>query len=450
MSLDNNQITSWKKAFEQNPKNRFVQNALTENPIRNLYTNRNVSQQNQHIYNHKVEPDIEITDQKSSGRCWIFAALNVIRRHFMKKYKLDNFEFSQSYVFFWDKLERMNYNMECIIDTCGEETSSRVVQHLLSDPTCDGGQWDMLCSVVKKHGLVPKCVFRETHHSSTSSGMNAMLDRLFRECACRIRSASNSSQRQQLKKEFLEKVYSMLCKFLGTPPQTFTWEYEDKDKKFHRISDVSPIEFYQQHVPFDCDDYVCVVNDVRKENPYNKLYTVKYLGNVVDGNRILYLNLEINDLKKIVLQNIKDNNPIWFGCDVGQYLQSKEYSMDLDLVDFKDIFDIDFTMNKEERMNHRDSLMTHAMVISGANTSTGMNCVSNNEKEIIHKWQVENSWSSKGDTKGYYMMTDDWFDEYVYEIAVPRLSLSEEQRKLLESNERKELPPWDPMGSLAY
>ena len=452
MNIDLYNIKTWKENFEKNENNEFIQNALTENSLRKLYTNRTLYQQNKHIYNYKVTPDVKVTNQKSSGRCWLFAALNVMRRDFIAEYSLpSDFEFSQSYLFFWDKLERMNYNMECIIDTYSDKTDSRIVHHLLDDPTCDGGQWDMFCSLINKYGIVPKSVYKETFHSSSSRGMNTILKKMFRETACLIRKTSQEdvNERQRLKYVFLESVYGVLCKFLGTPPSNFTWEYEDKTGKYNKIENVTPGEFYKQHVPFNCDDYICVVNDVRKENPFHQLYTVKYLGNVADGNKILYLNVPNDELKELAFKSIKNNKAVWFGCDVGQSLQHSECSMDLDLVDYEKLFGFKFNLNKEERVNYRDSLMTHAMVLSGVNTSKKNNCVNNDENETINKWQVENSWSADGVAKGYYMMTDDWFTEYVYELAIPKSSLTKEQKKILENNEIKELQPWDPMGSLA-
>ena len=252
-----------------------------------------------------------ITNQKSSGRCWIFAALNVARREVIDKYKLKDFEFSQNYLFFWDKLERINYNLNRIIETKEQNIESEIVRHILGDPLCDGGQWDMIVNLVEKYGLVPKSCYQESFHSSRSAEMNNILQKLFRKSAYKLR-LSNDPYKD--KKIIMGNVYKLLCKFLGTPPKEFEWEYYDKNNKYHKLKKTTPLNFYKDYVDFKFKDYVCVINDPRKKNPYNQLYTVKYLGNVEDGNRVLYLNVEINKIKELIEKSISDNKAVWFGC----------------------------------------------------------------------------------------------------------------------------------------
>ena len=277
--------------YSNSNNNDPIGNAIASNRLRTLVTNRNLNQKYQHIYNHKVTPELKITDQKSSGRCWLFAALNVVRRSVIEKYNLNvDFELSQSYLFFWDKFERMNYLMEKIIETKDMELSSREVTHLLSDPTCDGGQWDMVANLVRKYGVVPKCVYNESFHSSNSSEMNTILTRKFREYSLNLRDCDNP---RELKKEYLKEIYILLVKFLGKPPEKFTWEFIEKDNKFHRHSNLTPNEFYKFFTDFNINEYYCIVDDPRTSNPYNKLYTGKYVGTVSDGNKIIYLKKDI-------------------------------------------------------------------------------------------------------------------------------------------------------------
>lgn len=441
--LTHENIKSFEQSFDSNSTNSILSNVISANPIRSLNGVVSETQKYNPVYNISVRPHLKVTNQKSSGRCWLFAALNVVRREMCDKYNLDNFEFSQSYLFFWDKLERMNYNLECIIKTKDESSSSRLVQHLLDDPTCDGGQWDMVTNLVNKYGLVPKCVYQESHHSSNSGELNAIMKKKFREYACQLRSAEDPSA---LKLKCMEEVYRLLCYFLGKPPSNFDWEMVDKSQNYSKMTNLTPLSFYQQHVPFDFSDYICVVDDPRKEHPYYNTYSVKYLGNVVDGNKVKYINLPIERIKELTLSTLKRNKSVWYGCDVGQFLNRKTCRMDRENVSHLELLNLTFELDKEQRLNYRDSLMTHAMVITGANASEGNSL---NDNSVVHSWEVENSWSTNGPAAGYYSMGDSWFNEYVYEVAIHKDILNEEEKKLLDADVKIEFEPWDPMGSLA-
>lgn len=250
-------LSNWKHQYQSNNTNKVFENVISNNSISNLSNVRDKMQKYEALYNVNVTPHLKVTNQKSSGRCWLFAALNVLRREICTKLNLDNFELSQSYLFFWDKLERMNYNLECIIRSSEEAVDSQLVQHLLSDPTCDGGQWDMVANLINKYGLVPKSVYQETHHSSRSSELNTILKKKFREYACNIRA---SSEKQTLKETYLAETYQILCKFLGCPPHNFDWEYLDKSKKYHKVTGLTPKEFCNQYIDTNVNDYVCLIN----------------------------------------------------------------------------------------------------------------------------------------------------------------------------------------------
>ena len=412
--ISNYHTNNYRESYQQN---RSIANVIANNPLSKLQVDRDTYQKYEHYYDVTTTPKPKVTNQKSSGRCWIFAALNVIRREVIKKYKVENFEFSQSYLFFWDKLERLNYGMEQIIATRDQAVGSREVMHLLKDPSSDGGQWDMFCNLVKKYGLVPKSVYRETYHSSNSKDLNMVLNHKFREYAMQLRVSRDP---QSHKQKCLTEVYSILCQFLGEPPKEFTWLRGN-------IQNVKPKDFYEKHVPFNVDDFICIVNDPR--NPYNQLYTVKFLGNVIEGKPTNYLNLPIEDLRELALASLKENQTVWFGCDVMQHFNKEECAMDIDLVNHASLLGIKYFMNKEQRLQYGESLMTHAMVFTGSREG---------------HWQVENSWAETGPEKGYYNMSDAWFDEYVFEVVVPKRLLTKAYNKVA-----KELPPWDPMGALA-
>lgn len=430
-------LVEWKT--NQNQYNNTLENIISENSLKTLCSNRNLVKSHNHLFSHQVTPRLPITNQKSSGRCWIFAALNVARRSMLEKYQLNNFEFSQSYLFFWDKLERFNYNLNVIIENRKLPIDDEIVRHILGDPISDGGQWDMIVNIIEKYGLVPKSCYGESFHSSRSAEMNSILKKKFRKSAYELRQSENPHLE---KKEIMKDIYKILCYFLGTPPDQFNWEYYDKENKYHKLENLQPLTFYQQHVPFNFKDYVCVINDPRKNHSYHQLFTVKHLGNVVGGNPVLYLNLEIKEIKELVEKSILDNQVVWFGCDVGQSLHRKNCAMDLDLTNYTSLLDTPLNQNKEAGLLSRDSLMTHAMCITGFNRIDEYH-------HLIDKWQVENSWGKSDAAEGYYIMTDKWFDQYVYEIAIHKNLLSKQQLDILKQNQITVLPPWDPMGSLA-
>ena len=415
-------------------------NVISNNPLRNLIVNRSVFSDRNTVFTKQVKPIPTITNQKSSGRCWLFAALNVFRRKMMTDMSLSpSFELSQSYMFFHDKFERFKYNLCRIYETRELDIDSREVQHLLKDPMCDGGQWDMVVNLVEKYGIVPKDCYKETHHSSNSREMNGVLMKKFREFALEIRVCDTKVGADIKISEMMMDVRVLLVKFLGEPPTKVNWYYNDKDGNYNEVLDITPTDFFGEYVSMHFDDYVCIIDDPRQKHLKDRCYTVKYLGNVEGARPVRYLNADISVMKKMVKKSINENEAVWFGCDVGKHLNSGECAMDLDLVDYS-ILETTFNMNKEQRVLTGDSLMTHAMVISGYRQKNG--------KEI-DLWEVENSWDTKGSNKGYYSMTDTWFNEFMYEVVVRKEWLEDDLIRVWENDVPIELKPWDPMGSLA-
>lgn len=384
-----------------------------------------------------------ITNQKQSGRCWMFAALNTLRYQVMKKYDLKTFELSQAYLFFWDKLEKSNYFLESILDTLDEPANGRLVSYLLTAPVNDGGQWDMLCNLIEKYGVVPKTAYPESKASSGSREMDMTLTEKLREDACILRKlhkeGKDLDELRTRKTRMLGEIYRLLCICLGEPPKTFTFEYRDKDNNFHREEGLTPKSFFEKYVGVDLSDYVSLINAPTEDKPYGRSYTVQYLGNVKEGSAVRYLNLPIEELKKAAIAQMKDGQPVWFGCDVGKHSERDSGIMDLDIRGLEDLLDTRFTMTKAERLDYGQSLMTHAMVFQGVNLD---------ENGKPNRWRVENSWGKEPGKDGYYLMTDRWFDEYMYQVVVNKKYLTAEQIAAYEA-EPIALEPWDPMGSLA-
>jgi len=437
-------LNSFRKNTLANPQVRLARNASIRNEVIELTMDWEHYRKIDHSFSDIVSGEMPATNQKSSGRCWGFAGLNLFRIYLGRKHNLKDFQFSQSYFMFWDKLEKSNYFLESILKTTDLHWSSRLVMHLLDNPIQDGGQWDMWVNLINKYGVVPQSEMPESYSSSKSMRMNRMITRKLREFAKQLREASQNSasdsQLKSMKTDMLEEIYQMLTIHLGTPPNSFDWQIRDKKKSFSRFEKLTPQSFYSDHVGLNLDEYVCLINCPMSDKEYNKVYTVEMLGNVVEGQSIRYLNVESNAMKQAAINSLKNGDPVWFGCDVSKHFHRELGVMDIDLFDFESFYGTKFGMDKATRLEYGDSQMTHAMLFTGVDLDSKGNPL---------KWRVENSWGDKGGNKGYHIMTDLWFDEYNYEVVIHKSCLSDDSVEIFETSEAISLKPWDPMGALA-
>ena len=437
-------IKSYQENFNSNQSLKLSRNAATHNEVTDLAMDWNKYRKIDHTFSNQITGEMKITNQRSSGRCWGYAGLNLFRIYLGRKHNLRNFEFSQTYFMFWDKLEKSNYFLNSVIETADKNWNSRLMMHLLQNPIQDGGQWDMWVNLINKYGVVPKSEMPETYQSGRSMRMNRMITRKLREFAKELRLSINNKISKEdmisLKNTMLSSVYNMLVIHLGEPPQLFTWQVRDKKKQFHRFKNLTPLSFFQEHVAIDLNDLVCLINCPMSDKEYNKVYSVEFLGNVIEGNSIRYLNIDIEVLKNATVESIKNDDPVWFGCDVGKYLHRKHGVMDTELFDFNLFYGIEFSLDKGSRLEYGESKMTHAMLFTGVDLDS---------KGNPKKWRVENSWGERNGEKGYYIMSDEWFDQYLYEVVVSKKYLPAELVNEYETQEAKLLPPWDPMGALA-
>lgn len=396
------------------------------------------------IFSTELDP-MHITNQKKSGRCWIFAGMNVMRYALAKKchIKEADFELSQSYMMFCDKLEKANFFLESVLDTADEKKDSRVVMWLFANPLNDGGQWDMLVSLIEKYGLLPKYAMPESFHSSNSGRMNALLSRKLRRDGVALRrlkaAGSSSAEIHAKKEEMVSEFYGLLCSFLGEPPRTFDFTYRDKDNNYFRDAGLTPVTFFRKY--WDAaflDRFVSVINAPTDDKPYGHTYTVKYLGNVVGGKRVTYLNLPVADLEKAAAAQICDGEPVWFGSDVGKWSEREQGILDTRLFNYEGVLGAPFDMSKADMLDYGESCLTHAMMLLGVDE----------EPDGIRKWKVENSWGEDVGKKGFFVMSREWFADYVCQVVVDKKYLTPEQRRALEE-EPTALEPWDPIGSLA-
>ena len=437
-------IKSYQENFNSNQSLKLSRNAATHNEVTDLAMDWNKYRKIDHTFSNQITGEMKITNQRSSGRCWGYAGLNLFRIYLGRKHNLRNFEFSQTYFMFWDKLEKSNYFLNSVIETADKNWNSRLMMHLLQNPIQDGGQWDMWVNLINKYGVVPKSEMPETYQSGKSMRMNRMITRKLREFAKELRMSMNDKISKDdiltLKSKMLSTVYKMLVVHLGEPPESFTWQVRDKKKKFHRFKNLTPLSFFQEHVAIDLSDLVCLINCPMSDKEYNKVYSVEFLGNVIEGNSIRYLNIDIEVLKNATVESIKNDDPVWFGCDVGKYLHRKHGVMDTELFDFNLFYGIEFSLDKGSRLEYGESKMTHAMLFTGVDLDS---------KGNPKKWRVENSWGERNGEKGYYIMSDEWFDQYLYEVVVSKKYLPAELVNEYENQSAKLLPPWDPMGALA-
>lgn len=440
-SITQNTLQMFQEKTKSLPAQSILQKAIVNNGIEAVSKNLQSEIDLQYTFSDEIKVG-DITNQKKSGRCWMFAGMNTLSVEIMKKCNLETFELSQNFIMFYDKLEKSNYFYENILDTLDLDTDSRTIAWLLQSPLNDGGQWDMLYNLITKYGVVPKWIMPETFHSSNTGKMVQLLTRKLRKDACTIRKAakdgSNIDELREMKDCMLSEVYTILTRCLGTPPTTFDFEYRDKDEKFFRREGLTPLTFYAEFVGKPLDQYVSLINAPTADKPFDRTFTVQRLGNVVGGQDIKYLNLDINELKSAAIAQMKAGEVVWFGCDVGKRLDRTAGIMDMNMFDFESALGAEFELTKEDQLDYGDSCMTHAMVFTGVNLVDGK----------PNRWKVENSWGDKSGKDGWYLMSDEWFDKYMYQVVVNKKYLTKQQLANLEQ-EPIELKPWDPMGSLA-
>ncbi|MFI5385443.1 MAG: C1 family peptidase [Fimbriimonadales bacterium] len=436
-------IDRFQREFEKDPRNRQAMNAVCTTTLNKVALNRRRVNELDRTFSIHL-PENAITAQKQSGRCWLFAALNTFRVHAIKSLNVDDkFELSQNYVLFWDKLEKANYFLDNVLKTLDEPVGSRLLDWLLQGPVQDGGQWDMFVNVIEKYGVLPKSAMPETESSSATGQMSNQVTGKLREYACRIRAAHSKGapleKLEQMKHEYVAEIYRMLVIHLGEPPQKFDWQWRDKDKAFHRDGPITPQEFYRRYIALNMDDYVCLIHDPRPGHDFNAVYTVKFLGNVSGGRPTEYLNVNLDVIKQAAVKQLESGDSVWFGCDVGKYLDRDLGTMDPKMFDYNLVYGTDNGLTKAERLQYGHSAMSHAMVFTGVDLDLDSRPT---------KWRVENSWGEEPGFKGWFQMTDEWFDEFNYEVVVQKRFVPAECLAALKKP-AIELEPWDPMGSLA-
>ncbi|WP_318767112.1 C1 family peptidase [Lactiplantibacillus carotarum] len=439
ISMD--QIANFQADLDQRADAKVIERSVTKNGI--LASSQDIQAMSQTTPVFSIDLDTgEVANQKQSGRCWMFAALNTMRHSLAEQFNLKHFELSQNYTFFWDKFEKANYFYENVLATADQPTSSRKVAWLMATPQQDGGQWDMLVAIIQKYGIVPKSVMPETYNSSKSAEINSTLNLKLRKDAVELRelvaAGTSADALQDRKEKMLNEVYRMLAYAFGEPVSEFDWEYRDDNKQYHLDQGLTPQSFFKKYIGWNLDDYVSIINAPTDDKPYNHTYTIEMLGNVLGGREVKHLNVTMADFKQLAIKQLQAGQSVWFGCDVGKSSDRQKGVMATDVYGTDELFDVDLAMSKAERLDYGQSLMTHAMVITGVDLVDGQPT----------KWKVENSWGDKVGTKGFFVMSDAWMDEYCYQVVVNKQFLPDEL-KSAQAEEPTVLAPWDPMGALA-
>ncbi|WP_276520627.1 C1 family peptidase [Apilactobacillus ozensis] len=435
--LTNEMLQDLRKQYASRPESSILERAVTQNGINNVAKDKDVKSKLNPVFSVEVETG-KVSNQKRSGRCWLFSILNTLKHRFAKQYNVKDFELSQNYLFFWDKIERANIFYDRMIATAGLPTNDRTVEFYLAGPGTDGGQWAMAASLVQKYGVMPTSAFPETNVSENTTDLNEVLNLKLRRDGMNLRNMVNNDATDEeinnSRDKMLSEVYRIAGYTLGVPPKTFDFEYRDDKNKYHLDEKLTPKSFYAKYFSdVDLDDYVVLSNSPDKA--MNKTYSMSAQNNVVGGTNIEFLNLSMPELKAATIKQLKAGETVWFGNDVTRQLSRKEGFLDADLYHYDELFDLKLSMTKAERLDYHQAEVSHAM------TLTGVDLVNDQPT----KWKVENSWGEKNGVNGYFVMADNWMDEYVYEVVVNKKFLNDDQRKLL-NQAPEELKPWDSLA----
>ena len=432
-----------RKAYLKDDKFTIIRHALSHNSFTDIFYSKDKAGDVNFTFSIDV-PTLPVTNQKRSGRCWIFAATNLLRERIAKVCNIKGqFELSQNYIAYYDKLEKYNYHAEGIIDliTKGAKKDDRKVNFLLSG-VGDGGQWAMFTAIVKKYGVVPKNAFPENAQSNETMGSSRLCNAALRKFAADAFASyeydHDVEKLYALKEKYNQKIYNIITSSFGVPPEKFDFEYIDKDDQYHIEKDLTPLAFFEKYIGLYIDEFVSFIHAPTKDKKYGQTYSLEYVGNVVGAKPIIHLNIEFDKLEKLIIENLKKGEIVWFGSDVGKNGDREAGIWDNDMLDFSTAFDVSLVFDKAEMLDYGQSAMNHAMCITGVDIKNG--------KPV--RWKIENSWGDANGEKGFYIMSESFFRSFVYQAAIRREYLTGEELRNLEK-EPILLPPWDPFGTLA-
>jgi len=435
-AITSEMLTRFEKTIAADATIPAAQNAVTNNDIKKVALNRSLIGTLDHHFAHTIKTS-GITDQKSSGRCWLFSSLNVIRPKVIKKYDMKSFGFSQNYLFFYDQLEKANLFLTAIVQTREKPIDDRTVDWLFRNPIGDGGVWSMTPSLIEKYGVVPAENMPDTYNSENTRRMNELISRKLRDGGLKLRAQHQEGKPvaslEKSKENMLGEIYRILVISLGTPPKEFVWRFADKKDSLIVKGKFTPVRFYNEVVQANLGDYVMLMDDPSRD--YYKLYEIEFDRNRYDSQNWTFVNVPSSDMKSWAKTSILADEPMYFSCDVGKQLDSERGILATNAFDYQSLFGVSFDMSKKDQVLSYESASSHGMALVGVDTSaTG----------TPTKWLLENSWGEEAAYKGSLTMTDDWFDQYMYRIVILKRFLPEKVLVVLAQKPVK-LPPWDRM-----
>ena len=432
------QVNMLRGSYRSNPANKALRNAINSNDINKLAVNYDNNTAFNADISHTV-PSKADTNQESSGRCWMFTGMNVLRNKAIRKYDLPaDFQFSQCYTFFYDQLEKANLFLQSILDTRAKSMEDETVQWLFKNPIGDGGQFTGVANLMSKYGAVPKEAMPETYNSNHTSKISELIKLKLREDGLILRDMCNNKSMteqklQATKMEMLETIYRMLAYAFGEPPTEFTWTQRNAKGEIVSTEKYTPMSFFNKFVNEDFANYYMVMNDPTRE--YYKVYEIQYDRHVYDGQNWKFLNLPMNEIAQMAIASIKDSTMMYFSCDVAKFLDRDKGYMDVNNYDYGSLFGTTFGMDKKQRVSTFASGSSHAMTLCGVDLDA-------NGKPT--KWMVENSWGSNRGHNGFLIMTDEWFNEYMFRLVVESKYIPSATLKLFDQKPIL-LPAWDPL-----
>ncbi|MQB95492.1 aminopeptidase [Lactobacillus reuteri] len=431
--LTSKMVEKLKKEFHSRKDAEIIARAIQKNGIKAASEDPTASERLHRAFSYEIKTG-KPTNQRHSGRCWSFAALNTLRHKFATKYKFKDFELSQNYLFFWDRIERANMFFQKIIATSDKPLHDRTVDFYLSFALNDGGQWANAASIIEKYGVVPEYVMPDTHNTKDTSDVAEVFDSLMRKDAIELRAMvqtnTSATELQEAQERMMGDVYKIAAYSFGEPPAKFDLEYRDDDKKFHQVLGLTPLKFYHEYFDTNLSDYVVVTN--APDHEMDRSYLMPAQDSVVDGLPIKFVNVPFAELQEGAIKQLQAGETVWVGNDVLQQMDRKRGLMDAKLYHREELLDVDFVMDKKHRLETKQAVVSHAM------TLTGFDMVNDQPT----RWKIENSWGKDNGDNGYFVMTQDWFEEYTYEAVINKKYLSDRVKKVAAS-EPVTLPAWD-------
>ena len=431
--LTSKMVEKLKKEFHSRKDAEIIARAIQKNGIKAASEDPTASERLHRAFSYEIKTG-KPTNQRHSGRCWSFAALNTLRHKFATKYKFKDFELSQNYLFFWDRIERANMYFQKIIETAKKPLHDRTVDFYLSFALNDGGQWANAASIIEKYGVVPEYVMPDTHNTRDTSDVAEVMNYLMRKDALELRhmvnDGANEKELAEAQQRMMADVYKVAAYSFGEPPAKFDLEFRDDDKKFHQVLGLTPLKFYREYFDTNLNDYVVITN--APDHEYNKVYAMPTQDSVAGGIPIKFVNVPFKDLQETAMKQLKAGETVWVGNDVLQQMDRKRGLMDAKLFQRAQLLDVDFVMDKKDRLESKQAMVSHAMTLTGFNLQNGE----------PNRWKIENSWGKDNGDNGYFVMTQDWFEEYTYEAVINKKYLSDDLKKLADSKPVT-LTAWD-------